>query len=102
MSRAWGEKKHVTVCVCGTVLINSHGPQRFCRSCYLAVPFPRAGVALSDVVECADMGMTAKDTAVELGVSYVQLRRVIKRFGLRGSFPAIGGAGRWIAERGYA
>ena len=97
-------KKNVTNCAggCGAVLISSHGPQRWCRKCYLSFPFPRLGITVQDVLECGSLGMTAKDSAKELGVSYVQLRRVIHRFGLRTCFPARGGAGRWLAERGYA
>ena len=95
--------KHVTVCGnCGDVLINSHGPQQWCRPCYLSVPFPRLGITLADVVDCADYGYTLKDSAFVLGVSYVQLRRVVNRFGLRDRFPSWGASGRWIAARGYA
>ncbi len=79
---------------------NHHGPY-CCRSCYLSMLFPRKGITAGDIEGC--FGMTIKDAAHVLDVSYAQLRRKLNRNpDLRAQFPANGGAGRWIAERGYA
>jgi len=74
-----------------------------CNSdCYRADIFPRLGIKLENILECAAMGLTVRDTAVELGAGYGQMLRVIRRLGIRSKFPPHGGAAAWVARRGYA
>lgn len=52
------------------------------------VLFPVLGVTAGDVVDCAKSGYTIADTAEELGVSRVQMYRVVRSRGLRHLFPS--------------
>ena len=75
----------------------------FCSmDCYRSIIFPKLGVKLESILECAAMGMTVRDTATELGAGYSQMLRVVRRLGIKGKFPAYGGAATWVARRGYA
>lgn len=93
--------KHICTCTCGKVIISSR-KQSKCRECYLSTPFPRLKITLDDVAAYGNDGVTAKDAAACLSVSYIQLRRVIKKNGLQHLFPTQGGAARWKATNGYA
>jgi len=67
-------------------------------ACYKIAMFPRLGIR-DDLTAYA--GMLQKDVAAALGVSYVQFRRYVRKAGLRGLFPAWGGASAQIAQKGY-
>ena len=70
--------------------------------CYLNDLFPRLGITAEDIKECE--GMTIKDAAYILGVSYTQLRRKLNTHPeIKNTiFPHNRAEGRWMAERGYA
>lgn len=87
-------------CKCGAWFASYHDVNHCSYSCYLNALFPRKGITAEDIKECH--GMTIKDAAYVLNVSYVQLRRKLKKHDeLRVMFPNRG-KGRWIAQRGYA
>lgn len=56
-------------------------------------------VRIDDIESCA--GMTMRDGAETVGLSYVQFRRIVHGWGLRHLFPNCG-KGSWIARKGYA
>lgn len=101
MKRAYRTHHHTLCPTCGRRFIAYHGKKYCSRRCYLnSQLFPRAGVTVKDVRGC--WGMTIKDAARALGVSYPQLCRKLKKMPeLRDLFPNQG-QGRWLAERGYA
>ena len=75
------------------------------RRCYRSEAFPRLRDRMEydpveEIMEYAAMGITQKDTAAILGISYRQFRRVVRRMGLRGLFLAHGGAATQAAIRG--
>lgn len=52
------------------------------------VLFPRLGITVGAVIDCALSGYTIADTAEELGVSRVRMYRAIRQRGLRCLFPS--------------
>lgn len=49
----------------------------------------------------ARQGMTMRDTAAAIGYEYSWLTRRVREYGIRDTFPAVGGEARWRGERGY-
>lgn len=87
-------------CQCGARFIPYGGQKNCSYDCYMAALFPRKGITREQIEECH--GMTIKDAAYALNVSYVQLRRRLNQHPeLRAMFPNTG-KGRWMAQRGYA
>lgn len=85
---------------CGEFFVPYKDKKHCSYGCYLnSYLFPRKKITVQDVMSCK--GLTIKDAAELLDVSYPQLRRKIRKANLREYFPNRG-EGRWLSERGYA
>lgn len=69
------------------------------RACYVADFGQIVGITPGDIERAGKMGLTQKEAAERLRVSYPHFRRLVIKAGLRDHFPALGYSVHMVGNR---